>query len=154
MFDKGTEKLVASESSSNSEKQRMKLLNSLDSIPAILVILLLVFASCILPFTIEQGSMAFLIIENSMTVIFITELSIRLYCLKDWNPCAVDPYIAIDVFAVLLDILLLSAEDLLGTFSEFSKSIRSIRFLRLFRLLRLASLASRFNKVKIAGEYF
>jgi NhaP-type Na+/H+ or K+/H+ antiporter len=153
-LDKSTDKLIASEASSNSEKQRVKLLNFLDSVPVILTILLLVFASCILPFTIDETSRAFLIIENSTTAIFITELLIRLYCLQDWNPCAVDPYIAIDVLAVLLDILLLSAEDVLGVFSEFSKSIRSIRFLRLFRLLRLARLANRLNKVKIAGERF
>jgi len=150
-LDKGTEKLVASEHSSSSEKQRVKLLNFLDSIPAILTILLLSFASCILPFTLEEGSMAFMIIENSMTIIFTSELLLRLYCLQNWNPCAVDPYIAIDILAILLDILLLSAEDFLGTFSDYSKSIRSIRFLRLFRLLRLARLANRLNKAKNAA---
>ncbi len=153
-FEKGTDKLVASENSSNSERQRVKLLNLLDSIPAILTILFLVFASCILPFTIEQGSKAFLVIENILTAIFVIEFSMRLYCLRDWNPCAIDPYIIIDFLAVLLDILLLSAEDLLGSLSEFTKAIRSIRFLRLFRLLRLARLANRLNKAKIAGESF
>ncbi len=151
-FDNGTDKLVASETSSDKEKQRVKLLNFLDSVPVILLILLLVFASCILPFTLEEGSIAFLVIENTTTAIFIIELIIRLYALQDWNPCAIDPYIIIDTLAVLLDILLLSVEDLLGGFSGFSKSIRSIRFLRLFRLLRLARLASRLNKVKIAGK--
>lgn len=151
-FDNGTEKLVALEASSKEEKRRVQLLNFLDSVPTILAILLLVFASCILPFTLDQGSLPFLIIENSMTVIFIVELSTRLYCLQNWQPWAVDPYIIIDSLAVLLDILLLSAEDLLGIFSGFSKSIRSIRFLRLFRLMRLARLASKLNKVKIAGK--
>jgi len=150
-LDKDTKKLVASQGSSASEKRRVNLLNILDSIPVLVTILFLVFASCILPFTLDPSSVAFLIIENSTTAIFATELCIRLYCLQDWHPWAVDPYIAIDIVAVLLDILLLSAEDFLGDFSEYSKAIRSIRFLRLFRLLRLARLASRLNKAKIAG---
>ena len=72
---------------------------------------------------------------------------------QDWHPCAVDPYVAIDFIAVFLDVLLLSAEDFLGDFSEYSKSIRSIRFLRLFRLLRLARIAGRLNKATIAGKF-
>lgn len=151
-LDKGTDKLVANANSSNAEKRKVTLLNFLDSVPVIVTILILVIASCILPFTLDEGSIEFLIIENSMTAIFLFELSARLYCLQDWMPCAVDPYIAIDIVAVLLDLLLLSAEDILGPFSEFSKSIRSIRFLRLFRLLRLARLASKLNQKKIAGK--
>ena len=152
-LDKHTEKLVASQGSSPSEKRRVKLLNWLDSIPVIISILLLVFASCVLPFTLDPSSKAFVVIENTTTAIFMLELLIRIYCLQDWrHPCAVDPYIAIDIVAVTLDIILLSAEDLFGEFSGFTKSIRSIRFLRLFRLLRLARLASRLNKAKIAGE--
>ena len=151
-LDKGTDKLVASEGSSDSEKRRVNILNFLDSVHVIMVILLLVVASCVFPFILEEGSIEFLILENSMTAIFLIELLTRLYCLQDWYPCAVDPYIIIDIVAALMDILLLSAEDLLGSFSEFSKSIRSIRFLRLFRLLRLARLASRLNQVKIAGK--
>ena len=150
--DKETDKLVASEASSMKEKRRVHLLNFLDSVPVILSILLLVLSSCVLPFALKQGSLAFLIIENTTTAIFVIELTIRLYCLQDWNPCAVDPYIVIDTIAVLLDILLLSAEDLLGVFSGFSKSIRSVRFLRLFRLMRLARLASKLNRAKIAGK--
>ena len=151
-LDKGTDKLVASESSSRSEKQKVKVLNFLDSIPVILVILLLVIASCVLPFAVDASSMAFFVIENTTTAIFACELCVRLYCLQDWNPCAVDPYIAIDVVAVLLDIVLLSVGDFLGGFSEYSKSIRTIRFLRLFRLFRLARIAHRLNKAKIAGK--
>jgi hypothetical protein len=151
-LDTGTDKLVASESSSKSEKQKVKVLNFLDSIPVIFVILLLVIASCVLPFVVDASSMAFFVIENTTTAIFACELCVRLYCLQDWNPCAVDPYIAIDVVAVLLDIVLLSAGDFLGEFSEYSKSIRTIRFLRLFRLFRLARIAHRLNKAKIAGK--
>ena len=150
-LEKGTNKLVASENSSIDEKRRVALLNFLDSVPVIIFILFLVFASCILPFTMEEGSIAFRIIEHSMTVIFVLELLVRLYCLQDWNPCAVDPYIIIDIFAVVLDVVLLSTEDLLGNFGSFSKSIRSVRFLRLFRLVRLARIASKFNKVQISG---
>ena len=151
-LDKGTDRLVASASSSISEKRKVKVLNVLDSIPVILMILLLVIASCILPFTVDPNSTAFFVIENTTTAIFTFELSVRLYCLHNWNPCAVDPYIAIDIVAVLLDIVLLSVSDFLGGFSEYSKSIRTIRFLRLFRLLRFARFAHRLNKAKIAGK--
>jgi hypothetical protein len=153
-LDHGTDKLVALDTSSIGEKRRVKILNVLDSIPVLLIVLLLVLASCILPFVFKPDSIAFFIIENTTTTIFTIELIVRLYCLQDWKPCAVDPYIGIDVIAVLLDIALMSTEDFLGGFSEYSKSIRSIRFLRLFRLLRLARVAYRLNKAKVAGMSF
>ena len=150
--DKESHKLVASEGSSTSEKRKVKILNSLDSVPVILLVLILVFASCILPFTLDPDSSAFFIIENTTTAIFVAELCLRLYCMREWrDPCSIDPFITIDIIAIVLDVLLLSVEDLLGNFSEFTKGIRSIRFLRLFRLLRLARVANRLNKAKIAG---
>ena len=150
--DKVSQKLVAAEGSSASEKRRVNLLNFLDSVPVILTILLLVFASCILPFTLDPSSEAFLIIENTTTAIFMAELCTRLYCLQEWRqPWAVDPYIAIDIVAVLLDIVLLNVEDLLGQASDYTKAIRSIRFLRLFRLLRLARVANSLKRAKIAA---
>lgn len=148
-IEKTTDKLVASHGSSASEKKRIMLLNILDSVPVIILILTLVAASCILPFTLEQGSTSFLVIENALTFIFALELCVRLYCLKNWHPCAIDPYIAIDIIAVLFDILLLLAEDILGKFSDYSKSIRSIRFLRLFRLIRFARIANRLKSAKV-----
>lgn len=148
-IDKGTDKLVASQASTDSERKRVKILNTLDSVPVIIIILILVTSSCILPFTLQPGSTSFLIIENATTAIFASELCLRIYCLRNWHPCAIDPYIAIDIVAVLLDILLLSAEDFLGGFSDYSKSIRGIRFLRLFRLLRFARIANRLRSAKV-----
>ncbi len=78
-IEKGTDKLVASKESSEAEKQRVKILNTLDSVPSILVILLLVFASCILPFTLDPRSTAFRVVEHAVTVIFAAELCLRLY---------------------------------------------------------------------------
>lgn len=148
-IDKGTDKLVASKASTDSERKRVKILNALDSVPVIITILIFVTASCILPFTLEPGSTSFLVIENVTTTIFAFELCLRIYCLRNWHPCAIDPYIAIDIVAVLLDILLLSAEDFLGSFSDYTKSIRGIRFLRLFRLLRFARIANRLRSAKV-----
>jgi hypothetical protein len=152
-LDNGTDKLVALENASISEKRRVKILNMLDSIPILFIVLFLVLASCILPFVFHPTSTTFSVIDGATTIIFTVELLIRLYCLQDWRPCAVDPYVAIDILAVLLDIAVMTTEDFLGGFSEYSKSIRSIRFLRLFRLLRLARIANRLNKVKVAGTF-
>jgi hypothetical protein len=151
-FDRGTDKLVASENSSRSERIRLRLLSFLDSIPVMMVILALVFVSCTLTFTLNDNSMEYLIIEHTATSIFCLELLARLYCLQNWQPLAIDPYIAIDIVVVALDLMLLSAEDMLGGFSKYSKSIRSVRFLRLFRLLRLARVAKIFKKAKVAGK--
>ena len=151
-FDRGTDKLVASESSSRSERNRLRLLNFLDSIPAMLVILIVVFVSCTLTFTLDDNSIQYLIIEHTATSIFCLELLARLYCLQNWQPLAVDPYIAIDIVTVALDLMLLSAEDMLGGFSKYSKALRSVRFLRLFRLLRLARVAKVLKKAKVAGK--
>ena len=154
-FDRGTEKLIASENASKSERFRLRLLNFLDSIPVMIIILIVVFVSCTLTFTLDESSMQYLVIEHTATLIFCLELLARLYCLQNWQPLAVDPYISIDVIVVSLDLMLLSAEeDLLGDFGKYSKSFRSIRFLRLLRLLRLARVAKNLQRVKVAGKIF
>jgi len=152
-IDKGTNKLVPSEGSSDSERRKLYILNFLDSVPVIILILVLVFTSCILTFTLDNLSQAYLIIDNTMTVVFCTELCARIYCVQDWQAFAVDPYLAIDILTVVLDIILFSVSDLLGSFSGYSKSLRTFRFLRLIRLLRLAKVANRLKRAKIAGEF-
>ena len=85
-LEKGTDKLVASQQSSPSERRRIKVLNSLDSVCGLLIILGLIVASIILPLTLNPGSLEFRIVEQTLTVIFLTELLVRIY----W--CVVLPY--------------------------------------------------------------
>ena len=126
----------------------MKLLNLLDSAPVILIILSVVFISCILSFTMNNTTRVYLLLENIMTIIFVAELCIRFCCTQDWQALAVDPYIIIDIVTVTLNLLLLSVSDFLGGFSDYSKSLRTIRFLRLIRLLRIAKLTKVAKKLR------
>jgi len=146
--DKGTAKLAVTERLSKYQKKRMKLLNLLDSAPVILIILSVVFISCILSFTMNNTTRVYLLLENIMTIVFVAELCIRFCCTQDWQALAVDPYIIIDIVTVTLDLLLLSVSDLLGGFSDYSKSLRTIRFLRLIRLLRIAKLTKVAKKLR------
>ena len=146
------EKFIPGDGYSEEEQRKLKLSSFLDSIPVTLVILFLVFTSCILAFVIDPISKAYKIIEHTVTIIFFAELCARLYCVQNWQAFVIDPYLAIDIVTVSLDVLLLGAGDLLGDFSEYSKSLRTFRFLKLVRILRLARIANRLQKVKIAGK--
>ena len=87
--------------------------------------------------------------EYVSTTIFCIELGVRLYCLGDMHSFFADPYTMMDAFVVFLDLMLLTAGDVLGEVSGFTKSLRVIRFLRLIRLFRIARLAKKIQDTNL-----
>ena len=131
-----------------SERRREKWLTILESTQAIITILILVLLSCTLSFVIDNDSFGFRVFEYIIEIIFLIEVCVRIYCIGSWQSLLADPYTQIDVLVVILDLVLLGAGDILGSFSGYTKSIRIIRFLRLIRLLRVARLANKIQSTK------
>jgi len=134
----------------HADAQRMKMLTFLESVPVLVAILVLVIISCTLSLVLDPVEYALVsFIEHITSILFFIELCVRFYCIQNWQTAAIDVYVMVDTFAVLLDIVLIGAGDFLGGFN--AKSFRSVRFLRLVRLLRLARVANKIKQTKIAA---
>ena len=144
------DKAIEMKDMTSMERYRRKCLTMLNSIPAIVAILVLVLLSCALSFILDPVTTAFLVLEHTMTTLFLFELCVRIFCIGSWQSLLSDPYTLVDALVVFLDILLLGAGDILGSFSGYTKSFRTIRFLRLIRLLRVARLANKIQSTKMS----
>ena len=119
---------------------RKWVLRILDSIPAMLFILGLVFAA--ITVMLEQGDSThpgYLIFEYVTFVIFASELIARMIAVGNLKTFFYDPFWVIDFVVVMLDLLMLSG--LASSLGGQTKALRTIRMLRLIRAFRMVKLA-------------
>jgi inositol 1,4,5-triphosphate receptor type 3 len=112
----------------------------LDSIPAMIFILSLVFAA--ISVMLEQGDSShpgYLIFEYVTFTIFATELTVRMIAVGNMVTFFADPFGVIDFVVVALDLLMLS--NALTSLGGETKALRIIRMLRLVRAFRMVKLA-------------
>ena len=120
--------------------KRHKTLKTLDSVPVVCGILIIVVIMCVWTVSLGQGAdpLEYKIFEYVSTSVFVVELLIRLWCLGDVHSFMADPYTVMDAIVVFLDLALMGSEQLLGSFGQYSKGLRGIRLVRLIRFLRFA----------------
>ncbi|GMI19309.1 hypothetical protein TeGR_g7785, partial [Tetraparma gracilis] len=130
---------------------KTKILKRLDSIPAICLVLVIVFVACTWSILLGDGESppSYRAFEYLSTVFFCVELGVRLYCLGDYHSFLADPYTVMDAIVVFLDLLLLLTNDLLEGASGFTKGLRVVRFVRLVRLFRVARLAKKIQDTNV-----
>lgn len=134
-----------------SERRRHKILQILDSLPAIVLVLVAVIVLCTLSLVFgDNAPISFTITEHIFTLVFLAELLVRIYCLGNVQAYMIDRYIKVDSLVVVLDIIILGADDFLGSISGYTKSIRAVRFVRLFRLLRILRLGNKIRSTRDA----
>jgi hypothetical protein len=127
---------------SKSASQRRWVAKELDSIPAMIFILTLVFAAVAVTLGGLEGP-AVEMFEFITFGIFATELSIRIVAVGNLFTLLSDPFTIIDFVVVMLDLIVMVSPDLLSWMGGGTKGLRSIRMLRLVRSFRMIKLAIR-----------
>jgi fumarate reductase subunit C len=132
--------IVASKLKGALSFERKSVLRLLDSIPAMLFILGLVFAA--ITVMLYQGDSThdgYVTFEYMTFFIFLVELTTRMIAVNNTKTFFSDPFGVIDFLVVLLDAMMLL--NILSFLGGETKALRAIRMLRLVRAFRMVKLA-------------